>query len=417
MPSSYRAGAGSGLFGSYAYGNTRPQINVGSAIDAFANGASSLIHAAYQRKRQEAVDQQQRDQVAYQRQRDQIADSRYEQGRQDRLSQEDRQFQLGQLRIDAANARAGYVPPTTKFDATPVSTDFSSEFSPNLPTSLQTKGPGAPIPMAGGVGTDRSPIARAMSAGVSSSVSPSQQPTASPAPPPSRLITVPGHFDPNATPAAVRTQQAIKARAEAYEGAGLSTEEAAAAAVNPSLATKLLAPHGKKVYFNADGAPVVVDVQDPQFPSGFKKPGPVGRPSAARDPNISASIATQRAITETNRQRAATVKAIPKPAAFSMNPQADSAAVVGASTPLLAKAGDLAVRADSLRRAYDQQASAIGTGRAVHAGVDVSAQRQELDRRQQQMAAIVANPKAPLTAKARAQELFRQYIESIGSRQ
>jgi len=64
MPSSYRAGPGSGLFGAYAQPNTRPQVDIGGAIDAIGNSASNLIAQAYQRKltthqlaRQDAIDQ------------------------------------------------------------------------------------------------------------------------------------------------------------------------------------------------------------------------------------------------------------------------------------------------------------------------------------------------------------------------
>ncbi len=443
------------MFNSYVYPDTRPRIDVGGILDAFTNGASSLIHAAYLRKRQEMQDQQTRDQIAYQRQRDQLADSRYDQARSDRLTQQDREFNFKQ-------AQAGYTPETTEFDASPNALDISSGFKPDLPNpfahSVSNDGMSpiqnaldraarSSIPanvrsnvaaqidessQASGSATSPRlvgpPSSAVSSASSSDTAAPAATPSApAPASPPqlvgpgSRTRTVPAHFDP-LNSAAARTKvaladQATRDRAEAYEAAGLSSEDAAAAAHNPTLATKLLAPHGKRVYFNADGTPVVVDAQDPQFPSGFKKATPVSRPNNPRDPNISASIATDRAIKETNQAKTATLKAIQKPAAFSTNPQADSASVVGANTPLLSKAGDLAVRGDSLRRAYDQQASAIGTGKPVRAAVDVSQQRAELDRRRQQMQAIVANPQAPLSAKARAQNLFQQYVESIGGRQ
>jgi hypothetical protein len=46
-----------GVFGSGLYQNSRPQIDVGGAIDAVSRGATSLIQQAYQRR---LVDEQRR---------------------------------------------------------------------------------------------------------------------------------------------------------------------------------------------------------------------------------------------------------------------------------------------------------------------------------------------------------------------
>jgi hypothetical protein len=162
-----------------------------------------------------------------------------------------------------------------------------------------------------------------------------------------------------------------------------------AAAQNPALARSLLAPHNKKVYFDADGVPTVVDAQDPQFPAGFRaRRLGTGTRGSSRDPNISAAAATEHAIVETS--------------------------VIGARTPLLGRLGELAIRRDSLQHSYDQEAGAINSGRTASGAVDMSGPRAELERRRQQMEAIVANPNAPLAVKARAQDLYRQHVESLG---
>lgn len=51
----YRAGPGGGLFGSNVYGDSRPKVDVGGAIDAITGTALSLTQQAYQRKVAEAA--------------------------------------------------------------------------------------------------------------------------------------------------------------------------------------------------------------------------------------------------------------------------------------------------------------------------------------------------------------------------
>jgi hypothetical protein len=234
-----------------------------------------------------------------------------------------------------------------------------------------------------------------------------------------KRLNVPAYYDASRDAAVQRrgaiADQTARTHADAYEAAGLSHEDAMAAAQNPALARSLLAPHNKKVYFDADGVPTVVDAQDPQFPAGFRaRRLGMGTRASSRDPNISAAAATEHAIVETSKETAAGNKAIPKLAPFSINPQADSASVIGARTPLLGRLGELAIRRDSLQHSYDQEAGAINSGRTASGAVDMSGPRAELERRRQQMEAIVANPNAPLAVKARAQDLYRQHVESLG---
>jgi hypothetical protein len=207
----YRAGPGSGMFSSYAFPDTRPKIDVGGVIDAFTGGASSLIHGAYIRQRQKMLDQQARDQIAYQHQRDQIADTRYEQARQDRIGQQDREFGLKAESERHRFIEAGGIPASTTVDTTPNTTDISSGFKPNLPTSLQ---PNAPAGAGGGIGTDQSPIARAMTAGVPTSVAPTAAPTAAEVP--SRATTTPESFDPTRSAAYERGVAVQQIRNDGY---------------------------------------------------------------------------------------------------------------------------------------------------------------------------------------------------------
>lgn len=76
----YRAGAGGGLFGSNVYGDTRPKVDVGGAIDAITNTGLSLVQSAYNRRMQQA-----------ELERANRAEAR--QGQLDRQANEDRAFQ------------------------------------------------------------------------------------------------------------------------------------------------------------------------------------------------------------------------------------------------------------------------------------------------------------------------------------
>jgi hypothetical protein len=56
--------------------------------------------------------------------------------------------------------------------------------------------------------------------------------------------------------------QAKRVHADAYEAAGLSHEDAMAAAQNPGLARSLLATHRKRVHFDSvTGAPTIVGIE------------------------------------------------------------------------------------------------------------------------------------------------------------
>lgn len=201
----YRSGPGNGLFGSHAYSDSRPKIDVGGALDAFTQGASTLIQAAYQRKLLERQMAQQEQQMEIQRQHLGI-----EQSREARESaNQEREFGLKDRAEQHRALEAGITPATTTYDTTPSSIDFSREFNPALST---------PAPSGG------SDIARAMSANVPSSVAPqSQQPLTTSG---MRLKTTPESFDPTKAAAYQRGVSVQQLKNEGY----MTKEEADAAA-------------------------------------------------------------------------------------------------------------------------------------------------------------------------------------------
>ncbi len=182
----YRAGPGPGLFGSYTFPDSRPKIDVGGILDAAANGASSLIHGAYMKRLADANMQ-----IAQREQADRDQQVAIEQAREAREGQTaDREFGL---KAEAERHRfieAGGIPESTQFNyTTPNTDDVTSGYQANVPKGVQPYNPAGAGP---GLGTDQSPIARAMSAapGVPQSVAPTP-----PAAPP-RATTTPESFDP-----------------------------------------------------------------------------------------------------------------------------------------------------------------------------------------------------------------------------
>jgi hypothetical protein len=424
--SPYRSGPGGGAFGSNIYPSSRLQIDLAGGLEGLGNATSMLIRNAYMAKRQQQADQERQGEIAYRRSRDAIADQRYADERTQQQFERDRRYELDKARVDATNARAGWVPPSTDLTAESVGRMPLPTLAPlSTPQNASpTMGPLAPAP----IPQAQTNIGRAMTAR-SPSVADLPAPQLTPSAPPTdenpgvemfapRLLTTPGRYDPNRDATILRSQaradQTTNTRVNAYTAAGLTREQAMAAAADPALATRYLSPKGKKVYFDVDGTPLVVDAQNPTFPEGFRGRAP-GTRTSTRDPNVSVAAATQRAIGENDRQQtAATKRLIKPPPEFSLNARADSSAMVGGNTSTLGKLGEIAVRGDSLRKAYDTQASAIGTSTRASGAVDESAIRQDIATRRQQMEAIVNNPKTPLAVKARAQELFRQHLESLG---
>ncbi len=220
----YRAGPGSGMFGSYAYPDTRPRIDVGGALDAFTTGASSLIHAAYQRKLLDAQVARENQNLDLQRQRvalDQQRETREQ-------ANADREFGLKQTAERHRFIEAGGIPASEDVDTSPNTLDISSGFKPNLPTGLQTfAGPNdgmTPIQRAMNAGVPRSvsPAAmadqRAVNASVPESVSPDagSPSTTQPAPVPNRLRLTAESYDPTKGAAYERAISLQELRNEGY---------------------------------------------------------------------------------------------------------------------------------------------------------------------------------------------------------
>ena len=136
--------------------------------------------------------------------------------------------------------------------------------------------------------------------------------------------------------------------------------------------------------------------------------------TASHDSNVSAAAATNRAIGQTNEQIAQTTRAMPKFNPMSLNSGADSTSVVAGRTAPLFNLGDLMARRDSLSNAYDQESSAIGTGRAVNGSVDNSGVRAQISDARSKLNAILSNPAAPLSIKAAAQDAYKNRLQSLG---
>lgn len=126
MPS-YRAGPGGGLFGSHAFPDSRPRIDIEGGINALTQGASSLIRQAFLRKQAEAEmarqaqqDELHRQQIAYQQEQDRL-------NREERASEtayKHLQDEAEGKRKDAAlrleQRKAGLQPETRRYDVPPM---------------------------------------------------------------------------------------------------------------------------------------------------------------------------------------------------------------------------------------------------------------------------------------------------------
>jgi|SRR6185312_5186065 len=137
-------------------------------------------------------------------------------------------------------------------------------------------------------------------------------------------------------------------------------------------------------------------------------------PMPPRPSTSTAATATNRALSAAQvavRQAAA---AMPKFNAMSLNPRADSTSVIAGRTAPLMSLGDLIARRDSLSNAYDQQASAIGTGQRANGNVDISGLRSQITDAQTKLNAILSNPSAPLSVKAQAQDAYRNRLQMLG---
>lgn len=146
----------------------------------------------------------------------------------------------------------------------------------------------------------------------------------------------------------------------------------------------------------------------------LKPPRPASPPrTSTRDPNTSASVATGKAMTENTGALRATEKAMPQFNPDSFSPRADSASVVERRGSLLKRMAGLSVRGDSLRRSFDKQSSAIGSGARADGSVDNSDVRAQVDDAQRKLDAILGNTAAPLAVKAKAQEAFKRRIEAL----
>lgn len=206
----YRAGPGGGLFGSNVYGDTRPKIDVGGAIDAITNTGLALVQSAYQRRALQAESDRANRAEARQVRLDQQADAdrTYQRERQDRVDQQTLTQRAFDNRMKEGEAARAAQAAEDDFLLKGGHRDAHMAELPNVPGMTQ-------LP--------------AFAGSAPSTISYESQPAGR-------------HFDVERSQAYQLDQAKTGLTRQAYERMGMTPAQAEVASRNPSIADNLLAP-------------------------------------------------------------------------------------------------------------------------------------------------------------------------------